>query len=219
MRSRPRLHGSGADGGFTLVELLVAVVILGIITVPLSNVVIGYLRNADATTARLIESHDVQIASAYWAQDVASIGTRSAGPAYTFTQSVEKNVTYDSGLHPCGPLGTPIAIARLAWDDFDAGGAKTVVSVAYVVKPTAAGPTELHRIRCDGSPTPSDVMLAHDLDPSTPPTVGCLGTSGDDCTAAPAVPTKVTLHLTLKDPNNHDTAYVVDLTGQRRQSS
>ena len=203
----------GADG-FTLVELLVAIVILGIITVPLSNVVIGYFRNTDATTARLIESHDAQISSAYWAQDVASIGTRSTTAPYPLNQSVW---TGASSLYLCPTAGTPIV--SLAWDDFTSAGTRTLIQVVYVVQ-TVSGQTELHRVRCQGSAAVvSDVNLAHDLDPSTPPTVACLGTSGVNCAAAgPDVPKFVTLTLTIKDPKNLGAAYVVKLTGQRRQS-
>jgi prepilin-type N-terminal cleavage/methylation domain-containing protein len=205
----------GADG-FTLVELLVAIAILGIITVPLSSVVIAYLRNTDATTARLIESHDAQIAAAYWAQDVASIGTRSTTNPFALNQSVETGVAYNAGLYPCGAAGTPSAIVRLAWDQFSGPAAPAViVRVAYVVQTTVAGQTELHRLRCEGSPVVvSDVILAHDLDPSTPPALGCSAT----CTASPAVPKSITLTLTIKDPKNLGGAYVVSLTGQRRQS-
>ena len=196
----------GADG-FTLVELLVAIAILGIITVPLSNVVIAYLRNTDATTARLIESHDAQISSAYWAQDVASIGTRSTTAPYPLNQSVW------TGASLCPTAGTPIV--SLAWDDFTSAGTRTLIQVVYVVQ-TVSGQTELHRVRCEGSAAVSDITLAHDLDPSTPPTVACSGVS---CAAAgPDVPKFVTLTLTIKDPKNLGAAYVVKLTGQRRQS-
>jgi prepilin-type N-terminal cleavage/methylation domain-containing protein len=202
----------GADG-FTLVELLVAIVILGIITVPLSSVVIGFFRSADATTARLIESHDVQIATAYWAQDVASIGTHSTTSPFALNQSVETGVAYNAGLYQCGAAGTPNAIVRLAWDD-SSGPGTTLVRVAYVVQ-TFSGQTELHRLRCNGSAVVvSDVTVAHDLDPSTPPVLVCSTT----CTASPAVPRSVTLTLTIKDPKNLGGAYVVGLTGQRRQS-
>jgi len=206
MRSQTRRPGSGSDGGFTLVELIIAIVIIGVITVPLGDVIIGFLKNSDATTARLLASHDVQIASAYWAQDVASIGHRDL--TYTLIPSVETDVAYNSGLYPCGPTGTPNAAARLAWDDFSGAGPATVVRVAYVVENT----TELHRLRCNGSATVvSDVMLAHNL--AAPPTLTCSTT----CTAA-AVPATMTLSLTLTDPGSPDSPYVVPLTGQRRQS-
>jgi hypothetical protein len=105
----------------------------------------------------------------------------------------------------------------LAWDDFSSAGTRTVIQVVYVVQ-TVSGQTELHRVRCQGSASVvSDVTLAHYLDPSTPPTVACLGTSG--CAAAgPAVPKSVTLTLTIRNPKNLGAAYVVTLTGQRRQS-
>lgn len=202
------------EDGFTLVELLVAIVILGIIFVPLTNVVVGYFRNTDATTARLIESHDAQMSSVYWAQDVASIGTRSATAPYPLNQSVWRGA---SNLYPCTTAGTPIV--SLAWDDFTSAGASTVIQVVYVVQ-TVSGRTELHRLRCQGSTAlVSDVTIAHDLDPSTPPTVACVGTSGVNCSAAgPSVPKSVTLTLTIKDPKNLGAAYIVRLTGQRRQS-
>jgi prepilin-type N-terminal cleavage/methylation domain-containing protein len=211
----------GADG-FTLVELLVAIAILGIITVPLSNVVIAYLRNTDATTARLIESHDAQISSAYWAQDVASIGARSTTSPFGFNQSVETGVAYNLGLYPCGPAGTPSAIVRLAWDDSSGPGAATLVRVAYVrqAAPGQTQLTELHRLRCVGSTAVvSDVTIAHDLDPATPPTVACPTTTAE-CTPGPptTVPKSITLTLAIKDPKNLGGAYVVWLTGQRRQS-
>jgi len=202
-------HGPGADDGFTLVELILAIVIIGIITVPLGDVVIGFLRNTDATTARLLESHDVQIASAYWAQDVASVGTRTSTSPYPLTQSVETGVAYGASLYPCGAAGTT-PIVTLAWDDFTGPGAATLVRVAYLVQAS-----ELHRIRCNGSAAVvSDIILAHGLDPSTPPAIAC----STACTAAPAVPKTVTLTLTVKDPGNPGAAYVVPLTGQRRQS-
>jgi prepilin-type N-terminal cleavage/methylation domain-containing protein len=219
VRSRAELGEQTGEGGFTLVELLLVIVIIGVISVPLSGVLVGYLQNTDATMARLIESHDVQIASAYWAQDVASIGTRS--PTYAPKQSVERDVAFNSGLYPCGGAGTPNAIVRLAWDDFSVDPSTnavtaTVVSVAYVVVQTVSGPTELHRLRCQGSAAVvSDATLAHDLDPVTPPTLTCATPTA--CTTS-TVPVKLILTLTIKDPKNQGAAYVVPLTGQRRQS-
>jgi prepilin-type N-terminal cleavage/methylation domain-containing protein len=213
MRSRTGPSDPGADGGFTLVELIIAVVIIGVITVPLGDIVIGFLRNTDATTARLLESHDVQITSAYWAQDVASIGVRSTVNPYPLTRSVETGVPYASSLYPCGTAGTT-PIATLAWDDTSAPGVTTVVRVAYVVQ-TSSGLGELHRLRCRGSAAVvSDVTLARDLAPATPPAVAC----STACAGAPNVPKTVRLTLTLKDPKDYGAAYAVVLTGHRRQS-
>ena len=215
MRCQAGRRSSGADDGFTLVELLLAVVIMGVITVPLGGVVVGYLRNTDETTGRLLESHDVQIASAYWAQDVAGVGTRSTASPFALTPSVETAVPYASSLYPCGTAGTT-PIVTLAGDDASAPGTTTLVRVAYVVQ-TTAGQGELHRLRCSGSAAVlSDVTVAHDLDPATPPTVAC--STPTACNAAPNVPRTVNLTLTLKDPKNRGAAYAVVLTGQRRQS-
>lgn len=126
-------------------------------------------------------------------------------------------MAYDAGLFPCGAAGTPDAIVRLAWDDFSGATAGTLVRVAYVRRaaPGQTTLTELHRLRCNGSAVVvSDVTLAHDLDPSAAPVVACSTT----CSAAPSIPTTVTLTLTLKDPGNRGNPFVVPLTGQRRQS-
>jgi prepilin-type N-terminal cleavage/methylation domain-containing protein len=77
MRLTPR--GRRPDDGVSLIELLVAIVLLGVIAVPLGNAVISFFRNTNATTNRLAESHDSQISSAYFAQDVQSIGVRAWG--------------------------------------------------------------------------------------------------------------------------------------------
>jgi prepilin-type N-terminal cleavage/methylation domain-containing protein len=210
------------DSGFTLIELLIAIVIIGFISVPLGNVVISFLQNTDSTTARLNESHDAQIVAAYWAQDVASVGTRdwanvSSSPPFPLKQSIETNVSAAGGLYPCGAAGTPNALIRLAWDDFSGGPTSTPpqVSVAYVVW-TMSGQTQLHRITCrssaPASPT-SDLIIAHDLYAATPPSVACSSL----CTAV-SVPQSVTITLTIKDPKNLGSPYAVTLNGQRRQT-
>ncbi len=219
MRSRTGRGGAGADGGFTLVELIIAVLIIGVITVPLGDVVIGFLRNSDATTTRLLESHDVQITSAYWAQDVASVGVRSAKSPYPLSQSVETAVPDTSSLFPCGTAKTT-PLVTLAWDDSITPDDTTLVRVAYVVQ-AVSGQRELHRLRCQGSAKVlSDVTLARSLDPSTPPAVACfdLANRKAACNAAPLVPQAATLKLTLRDPQSLDEPYSVVLTGQRRQS-
>jgi prepilin-type N-terminal cleavage/methylation domain-containing protein len=214
----------GGDSGFTLIELLVAVVVLGIIVVPLVNVVIGYLHSADATTARLSESHDVQMATAYFAQDVQAAGVRdytvTSTAYFPLKQSIETGVAAAAGGYPCGAAGLPPAVVRFAWDDFSAGAgsAATQTRVAYVVE----NGNELHRVVCAGSATPaSDVRIAQNLI-APYAVVSCADRSGTAvaCTGTgTAVPASASLTLTLRDARSAaGTPYTVTLTGQRRQS-
>jgi prepilin-type N-terminal cleavage/methylation domain-containing protein len=208
------------ESGFTLVELLMSIVILGIIAVPLGEVIIGYLKNADATVARMSESHDAQIAAAYFAQDVQAVGVRdytvTTSGFFPLAQSVWTDVAPTAGPFPCGAAGLPNAVVRLAWDDFPSGAASPAdqVRAAYVVE----NGTELHRLVCKGSAVPvSDVVVAHHL--ISVPTVACTGTTADCNGSGTAVPATVTLTLTIHDPQAPPgTQYTVDLTGQRRQS-
>lgn len=210
------------DRGFTLVELLVSVVILGAVALPLGQAIIGFLKESDSTAAWLAESHDAQISSAYFAQDVRSIGVR-AGFTSTATpalqQSVELNAPPTSGVGPCGPATTPNAALRLSWDDYPSwpSTSPSRTSVAYVV----VGST-LHRLRCEGGALKSDATVAHGLvtSPSTPAvTVTCAGTTTSCTGSGNDVPTRISLTLTLHDADRRGGAdYTVTLTGTRRQS-
>ena len=199
------------ESGFTLVELLVAIVILGVIIVPLADMVLGALRQTNQSQGRLAESHDAQIAAAYWASDVASLGTRSTDDPFdpALLTSVETNVAYNGGSYPCGTPGTPNAVVRFAWDEVTGPTTPpTLVSVAYVVMPNGARST-LHRLRCNGSNTPaSDAVLAHDL--VVAPTVTC----DPGCSGAPR---SVSMQLTIQDPLSREANYVITLGGNRRQ--
>lgn len=212
--------GRGKDAGFTLVELLVAIAITGIVLGALTQVVIVFLRTSDQTTARLIESRDAQVTSSYFALDVAAIGTRDftdlTNPV--LKQSVEIGVANGGGVYPCGNSGT--ATVRLVWDDVRKGTATsdaavaTVVKVAYSAQVTTSGRFELHRLVCRGSSTPIvDVVVAHDL--TVAPAIACDVT----CTGAgTTVPSTVSMTLTSKDPLSRLAPVSVSLTGQRRQS-
>jgi prepilin-type N-terminal cleavage/methylation domain-containing protein len=204
-----------SDNGFTLIELLVAVVIIGIISIPLGNTMIGIIRNTDATQQRMALSHDAQISTAYFAQDVATLGTRdSTAPGSPMKPSVQLNVAYNAGP-TCGSAGTPAAVVRFLADDYDTSvsppALRTAV-VAYIVV-TSGTERQLHRLKCLGSSTPaSDVVLAHNLD-SSGPSVSC--DQPVVCDGTP-VPNKVT--LTFSVIASASTPYQIVLNGQRRQT-
>ncbi|HZX04957.1 prepilin-type N-terminal cleavage/methylation domain-containing protein [Kribbella sp.] len=204
------------DAGFTLVELLVAVAILAVITVPLANVVIGAFHNTTDTSDRLELSHDAQISSSYFARDVAGVGLRDWAAvnanAVPFKQSVQLNASYDAGGYTCGSSTTSTAVLRLlsdAWQGVPQADPTTDV-VAYYLLPAGAV-SELHRIKCIGPATTpaSDVVLAHNVKPGSL-TVTCSSTC--ESTAVPA-----TISLTFQVTKGSAGDYPITLNGQRRQ--
>jgi prepilin-type N-terminal cleavage/methylation domain-containing protein len=218
-RGRPR-----ADGGFTLIELLITLVIMGVITVPLGNFMLAYFKNVSQTTARLNESHDAQIAAAYFAQDVAGLGTRNRS---TLRQSVWQGSTAGAP-YSCGS-GTPVLL--LAADRFAGPGTATVIETAYVTN-TIGGELQLQRVTCAGSSAAATtVVVAHNIDPAAPPSVTCTVTPwpwidpfASSCTGSDRgplgnwVPTAVSMSLSIRTVGDTGSAYAVTLTGVRRQT-
>jgi prepilin-type N-terminal cleavage/methylation domain-containing protein len=207
------------EAGFTLVELLVAIVIMGIITVPLSDVVISALKHTGTTSDRLALSHDAQISSSYFARDVAALGLRTKtgwtfGGAMPYKPSVQLDAAYNADGYTCGTSATPSAAIRLLSDNWTTQSDPPPTDVvAYYLKP-AGDVSELHRIKCVGSSsTPeSDVVLAHNVKPGSV-TVTC--SSPSTCTDKP-VPEQITVQFLATKPSVGD--YQITLNGQRRQS-
>lgn len=214
MRSSLRLR-LGAEDGFTLVELVMTVAIVGMIVVPLTGVVLSYLRNTVDTQARLTESHDVQFAAAYWQRDVASIGVRtydSTTKSFPLVKSV--------GVPSCGglPAGATVVVT-LAWSEYTSSNPTDVpptVKVTYVTRPVGAA-FEMLRVRCGSQP--STVELANSL--AAVPVVTCYQA---DATTTPCggeganVPALVKLPLSVHDATSNLSTYAATLTGERRQT-
>lgn len=201
------------DDGFTLIELLIVIVILGVILVPLADVVIGVMHNEQATQDRMTLSHDAQLANSFFEQDVAGTGVRDySGQVQSgtvpFKQSIELNAPYNNNGHTCGTAATPTALLRLLSDDWNTSGAQPVQGMDIVAYYLSGG--DLHRLKCEASTSPtSDVIVAHDVVGT--PAVACSST----CTST-TVPQTVTLTFNVQTtPTN---TYQVVLTGQRRQS-
>jgi prepilin-type N-terminal cleavage/methylation domain-containing protein len=211
------MHLTRRDDGFTLIELLIAIVITGVITLPIGNVVVGFFKNSDATSDRMALSHDAQISATYFGEDVATVGMRdyttpaAANGTRLFLPSIQLDALYNAGGKTCGTSTTPKAIIRFLSDDWDSSVSPQTMSTgvaAYYLK--AAGTvSELHRIRCVGATT-ADVTLAHNVDPAT---VSVTCASPTACDTA-SVPQQVTLSFSVTKPSVG--AYPIKLTGQRR---
>lgn len=190
------------DRGVTLIELLVAVTLLAIIIVPLSNAMIAYLRNTNATNDRMAASHDAQIAAAYFAQDVQSIGVRdwTASPFSLKPSSVQQPAPAGT----CGGTAVPAGLIRMEWDA-PAGptGTPPVVWVSYVDD----GSRQLHRMYCEAGVL-KDIILVHNLD-STPTLTS---------TGSP-VPDSLSMEVRIRVQGSTGDVLTVKLFGQRRQTS
>lgn len=226
MNWRERFRRRNADEGFTLIELVVTVAIVGFVVTALTGIVISYLKTTVSTQSRLTESHDVQFAAAYWQRDVASVGVRSTTynddpsvHSYPLLQSVAANPVSGIAVGCALPSGADIAkVVTLAWSQFSASDPSNpqTVTVTYLAKGTAQ-PYSLMRVRCTGGTVDSTVTVADNL--VGKPVVACSG-SASGCNGSGAnVPSVVTMTLTANDPSNAGAAsYSAKLTGERRQA-
>ena len=191
---------SPPDDGFTLVEMLISVTILGMLLGALSGTMFVTLRTVAEAATRLDESNDELHATTYFGDDVQG------------AQSVSVGTT-----PRCG--GDPSAVVEFAGQDFadDSTFATTTTVVSYVLR-TVAGPDgtttrELHRLACAAPTTApaypltprSDVPVVRRLSGAAP-TVDC---PGAPCSAFEQV------NLTLEAESG---GLVYTLTGRRRTS-
>lgn len=212
---KPTTRKARSDGGFTLVELLIVVAIMGLLTSALALALMAMLRQTETSQSRVEVSSDSQIAAAYFAEDVASVGVRDGAGA--LVKSVETNVGPTSGTYQCGAGTLPNASVRLAWNELTDGSTEvsTRVVVSYVVVPNGTQ-KELHRYVCRGtSTTPVSSQVVMRNVSATVPTVAC--TTPTTCDAS-TPPKSVSLNVTLTDPKSL-APLTVALSGQRRQTA
>jgi prepilin-type N-terminal cleavage/methylation domain-containing protein len=194
------------EAGFTLIELVLTIAILGIIMIPLTGFLISYFQNSVQVQDRLGDSHDIQIAAAYFSQDVANTGLHDYGRAPESVATPVRSVWLDSARPPCAP-GLPNAVLLLKWDSWTPAGEGPGHSAAYVVENGA-----LHRVRCEDSTLVSDIAVVHNYESAT---VTC---SPADCTAD-TPPHTINLKVDIRAGSGDQSATSATFTGTRRQSS
>ncbi len=198
------------ERGFTLVELLITISLMGVVSLALGDLLISALREMDATSDRMDLSQDAQLGGVYFAQDVAAVGLRDytaggVGTTLPFLPSVQLNAADDAGGTTCGPL--PTSVLRLLSDDWSVPTSRRTAVVAYYLQ---GG--DLHRATCLSPATApvSDLVIVQDVVPSSV-SVTC----STSCTA-PALPVSITLALVANKQSVGD--YPITLSGLRRQS-
>ena len=146
------------EEGFTLPELLVAVVILGIIGGALTGSIITGLKVTDGTSERIGESTDAQLASAYFAGDVQS--ATAVLPS----------------LHPaCALPAGASAVVSFSWDD---PAQPAVPRIATWFTQDVGDQRHLSRQYCQGATT-STTTVSRSLGAAAPELTcagGCTGT-------------------------------------------
>jgi hypothetical protein len=204
------------EQGLTLVELVITLAITGIVVVAVGGMLSTVFLSSTAVAVRMSYSHEVQNTAAYFSEDVQSIGVRNwSDDTRPLLQSVEVNAAYNSGLYPCGPTGTPDALVRMAWNDFDTAtpGTPKLDVVSYVVRPTGtAGVSQLQRLLCQNGSVVSDRTVIREL--GTGAAVACAPSS---CTAS-TPPTSVTMSITVHGQQTQDPDVAVTLQGHRRHT-
>jgi prepilin-type N-terminal cleavage/methylation domain-containing protein len=183
------------DDGFTLIELIITMVIVGIVMSAVVGALFVMLRTQAGTTARLDETRGTQQLTTYFATDVQSTGYGSD----TITPTTASVCTVSSP--------TPNANAvQMTWTEVIPNGPTSTYYVSYRYEPLGSD-WLLVRYSCkSGALTPNRIVVARAL--ATPP-VGWTGTSTPTAVAATSTSTSITLRMTTKS------GYQYSVTGTR----
>jgi general secretion pathway protein J len=108
--------------GFTLVEVLVALVIMAILAGMAWQGVDGIVRTRDASQARLEQTLRLNTLIAQWEQDLAAVQQSNAAPGLTFdgatlrlTRRAEQGLQVVTWSRVPGADGTPLSASWLRW--------------------------------------------------------------------------------------------------------
>ncbi|MGH2722402.1 MAG: prepilin-type N-terminal cleavage/methylation domain-containing protein [Actinomycetota bacterium] len=201
------------EDGFTLVELIIVIVIMGIVFGAITMAIITGLKTTTATDQRLSLSLDAEFASTWVttdAQSATTIRTDATAP--------------DGAPASCGPVvvragdGDDGLVARFDWAEAD-GTIHKVVS--YVLSAPAASERVLTRYQCTDSTTPlSTREVSHNVGATLAVACPVSGNDNGPC-ASPWTneEVKFTVSACARDSLNvcvADSAYSFTIRGSRR---
>jgi prepilin-type N-terminal cleavage/methylation domain-containing protein len=171
-----RARQRAADGGFTLIELVVVVAVMPIVIGALSLGILSVFTLQSSVSNRLTDSDDAQLVSVNFQNDVQSAA------------SVTTASTPASAPAPCAPASGSGSGFQVLGLQLGNGS-----EISYIAAPAASGTSYvLYRNRCaSGSTAPStSTVMAHDLpasvvNPATPPVTIACTTSSSTCAGTP----------------------------------
>ena len=176
------------EEGMTLVELIMAITISGLIIGPLSAGLIIGLRTSGETATRLAGSSDAQFLAISLPPDIQSAGNAAGDVVASPTANTE-----------CSGVTN---VLRLRWTTTDSGPA-TTYQAAYAISGSAVAGWKLKRYFCTGGGAPATLTVARNLASSTAAAVAVSGIY---------VSMTVTEAKTAANP----TAYSFTISGNRR---
>ena len=216
-----RVRRTHHESGFTLIELVVSVAILGVVSAALLGIVLQYAKTTVDTRSRLTESTDQQFISTYWQDDVSSLGRRSLDVA-TATFSTDQSVFIGpGGPGGCGSSAGSVVVS-FAWNEFDVGTAPPAnpwnskpQQVAYVTVPNGSR-LLLQRVRCSNGVEKPATTVAHNL--TAAPTISCDTDTATTRCPPPTLPNRVSMTFTVQDAANANSpGYTTTVSADRRQ--
>lgn len=179
-----------SDAGLTLVELLVAVAITGVVIPALTGGLIIGWRTTDDTIARLSDNRNRALTVSLWTRDAQSA----------------KTVDRNGAVTTCLSAGDTL-LARFTWAETPISGSPVTQVAAWVW--TGSTTRLLVRRFCNGAVLDSSVTTAHDV--SAAPVATCRDAAGAALGACGA--TTAVIDLLTTDPGGNFLA-----TGRRRST-
>jgi len=176
------------EAGFTLIEMLMAVVIMGFIIAPMTAGLIVGLRTTDETASRLTGSNDAQILSVWLPPDIQSTGNQVGDVVFSPTVNTE-----------CSGVSNRL---RLKWRETQ-GSSTTNYVVAYAIVAASNNRWFLQRYQCINGGAATTHVVSRNLLNTTATAVSVSGT-------------KISMTVTEAATPTNPTSYTFTVSGNRR---